>query len=240
MSNPAMPGLVKIGESNNIPRRLKKEANKSDTWKPPYPYKLEFVLNTLNHKEKEKDIHTFLERQCKRVLEGMNREFFLATPAEVLPLFQLIDGEFIDGESFLLQHQDQQSNDSEDDSADEISVSDVTESEPVQEIRDCFDSDDHGPPPLLNRYDHSRDTTRAEFESFDDDRKKAFKTWRRDKQGISKNEYKVIYRREMNGSPALRWDMDHLSYVLRENYPWAQKLRGIVTEDCFPDYYVSS
>jgi len=240
MSNPAMPGFVKIGESNNIPRRLKKEANKSDTWKPPYPYKLEFVLKTLDHKVKEKDIHTFIERQGKRVLEGMNREFFLATPAEVLPLFQLMDGEFIDGETFLLQHQDQQTNDSEDDATDETSVSDVTE--PAQEIHYCFNTPEHdnGPSPLLNRYDHSRETTRAEFESFDGKRKGAFKTWRRDKQGISKNEYTDISRREMNGSPSLRWDMDHLSYVLRENYPWAQKLRGILTDDCFPDYYVTS
>ena len=233
MSNPAMPGIVKIGESNNIPRRLKKEANRPDTWKPPYPYKVECALITLDHKAKEKDIHAFLARQGKRIDGGMNREFFSATPAEVIPLLKLMTGEFIDSETFLLLNQlsEEQSDEFEEDDSEETSVSDVTTAELSQE--------EEIPSRVSKRYNHSSETTRAEFERFDGKQHGAYKIWRRDKQGFSKKEYIQVYSKEMGSSPALRWDMDNLSWVFKENYPWAQQLRGILTDDCFPEYYRS-
>jgi hypothetical protein len=262
MSNPAMPGIVKIGESNNIPRRLK-EANKPETWKSPYPYKVECALITLDHKAKEKDIHTFLIKQGKQINGGMNREFFSVTPAEVIPLLKLMEGEFIDSETFLLLSQlsEEHPAESEEDNIAEASVSDVTtvssipsirdffgtrnntpQPSPGSDIRAFFDSpkEDHAPTPLITRYKHSREITRAEFESFDGKQHGAYKIWRRDKQGFSKKEYIEVYTKEMNGSPALRWDIDHLSWIFKENYQWAQQLKGILTEDCFPEYYVTS
>lgn len=153
-----------------------------------------------------------------------------------------MDGELIDGKIFLLQNQDQQSSDSDEDATVETIVSDFTASR--QDIH-CLNSLEENN--LLSsvltphaHYPHSRETTRAEFERFDGKRQRAYKTWRRDKQGFSKNEFKYIYRNEMNGSAALRWDKDHLSYILRVNYQWAEKLRGILTEDCFPEYYITS
>ena len=262
MSNPAMPGIVKIGESNNIPRRLKKEANRPDTWKPPYPYKVECALITVDHKAKEKDIHAFLARQCKQINGGMNREFFLATPAQVIPLLKLMTGEFIDSESFLLLSQlsEEQPIESEEDDIAETSVSDMTTVSSRPSISDFFAprNNTHPQSPgsdiraFLNssqeedvtrrvskRYNHSSDTTRAEFEQFDGKQHGAYKIWRRDKQGFSKKEYIQVYSKEMGSSPALRWDMDNLSWVFKENYPWAQHLRGILTDDCFPEYYRS-
>jgi hypothetical protein len=233
MSNPAMPGIVKIGESNNIPRRWKREANKPDTWKPPYPYKVECALITLEHKEKEKDIHTFLIKQGKQINGGMNREFFAATPLEVIPLLKLMEGEFIDSEAFLLliQLSEEQPTDSEEDDIAESSVLDVTE---------VSSQEDDVPTQVSKRYPHSRDITRAEFESFNEKQHGAYKIWRRDKQGFSKKEYIDVYKKEMKRSPALTWDMDHLSWIFKEKYQWAEQLRDILTEDCFPDYYVTS
>ena len=56
-SNPCMPGILKVGMTKrNIESRLK-EANGSDTWRPPLPYKIELVKYVTNYKQKEKDIH---------------------------------------------------------------------------------------------------------------------------------------------------------------------------------------
>jgi hypothetical protein len=229
MSNPAMPGIVKIGESNNIPRRLKKEANKPDTWKPPYPYKVEFVLKTLDHKLKEKDIHTFLDRQGKRICGGMNKEFWSTTPEEVLPLFRLMDGEFIDGETFLLLTQ-QQFNDSEEDDIDELSESAVTTA--ISEIsKDNIDFEEQTESRFrtFERYDYNDGV----FNDWCKRKRASYKSIRRDNQGLNHPIFTSVASKQGLRTWA-DWNVDKMSFVLKENYPWITPEIRAVLKDCFP------
>ena len=93
-SNPCMPGILKVGMTKrNIESRLK-EANGSDTWRPPLPYQIELVKYVTNYKQKEKDIHALFSHLGKRI--NPKKEFFETTLDEVKLIFNLIDGdEFI-------------------------------------------------------------------------------------------------------------------------------------------------
>ena len=42
-SNSSMPGILKIGMTERTPDIRLSEANSSNTWKPPTPYKIEFA-----------------------------------------------------------------------------------------------------------------------------------------------------------------------------------------------------
>ena len=53
MSNPSMPGIMKIGMTMRTPEERLKEANKHDTFKPPTLYQIDFAKEVLNPKTKE-------------------------------------------------------------------------------------------------------------------------------------------------------------------------------------------
>ena len=52
-SNPSMPGILKVGMTERIPEARLSEANASDTWRPPTPYKIEFAKKVSNPSQKE-------------------------------------------------------------------------------------------------------------------------------------------------------------------------------------------
>ena len=90
-SNPSMPGLLKVGMTERTPEERLSEANASDTWRPPTPYKIEFAKKVSNPSQKEKTLHTLLEQYTDRI--NPRREFFRVSQKEVFKFFELMDGE---------------------------------------------------------------------------------------------------------------------------------------------------
>ena len=80
-SNPSMPGILKIGMTERTPEVRLKEANSSDTWRPPTPYIIEFAKRVMCPKEKETILHTILSKYTERIHQ--NREFFRVSVEEV-------------------------------------------------------------------------------------------------------------------------------------------------------------
>ena len=90
-SNSSMPGILKVGMTERMPEIRLSEANASDTWRPPTPYKIEFAKKVSNPSQKEKTLHTLLEQYTERI--HPRREFFRVSQEEVLKFFDLMDGE---------------------------------------------------------------------------------------------------------------------------------------------------
>jgi hypothetical protein len=90
-SNPCMPGILKVGMTNRTPVIRLGEANASDTWRPPSPYKIEFSKKVSDASAKENTLHTLLEQYTERI--HPRREFFRVSPEEVRKFFDLMDGE---------------------------------------------------------------------------------------------------------------------------------------------------
>ena len=90
-SNDSMPGILKIGMTDRTPEIRLNEANSSDTWRPPTPYKIEFAKKVLNSKQKEISLHLLLSQYTERI--NPKREFFRISPEEVKMFFDIIDGE---------------------------------------------------------------------------------------------------------------------------------------------------
>jgi hypothetical protein len=67
------------------------EANASDTWRPPAPYKVEFAKKVNNPSQKEKTLHILLEQYTDRI--NPRREFFRVSIEEICQFFDLMDGE---------------------------------------------------------------------------------------------------------------------------------------------------
>lgn len=94
ISNPAMPGLLKIGMTERTPDIRLSEANTSNTW-IPMPFVLEMAKRVTNPEQKEKTLHKLLEQYTERI--NPRREFFRVTLEEVKVFFDLIDGEMWSG-----------------------------------------------------------------------------------------------------------------------------------------------
>ncbi len=90
-SNPSMNGILKIGMTERTPEIRLNEANSSDTWRPPTPYKIEFAKKVYNPKQKETTLHTLLSQYTERI--NPKREFFRVSKEEVNTFFDLIDGD---------------------------------------------------------------------------------------------------------------------------------------------------
>lgn len=91
-SNFSMSGILKIGMTERTPEIRLKEANMSDTWRPPTPYVIEFAKKVNNPKEKEKTLHILLSQYTERI--NPKREFFKVSLEEVKTFFDLMDGDF--------------------------------------------------------------------------------------------------------------------------------------------------
>ena len=134
-SNPSMPGILKIGMTMRTPKERLREANVSDTWRPPTPYKIEFAKKINNPSDKENTLHILLEQYTERI--HYRREFFYVTPDEVSKLFDLMDGEMWD-ESYV---EDEDEDDDEDEDEDEDEMNPQVKKLNVKGCRDmkkCF------------------------------------------------------------------------------------------------------
>jgi len=89
-SNQSMPGILKVGMTERTPEIRLNEANSSDTWRPPTPYKIEFAKKVLNPKQKETTLHNLLSQYTEQI--NPKREFFRVSSEEVNTFFDLIDG----------------------------------------------------------------------------------------------------------------------------------------------------
>lgn len=90
-SNQSMPGILKVGMTERTPEIRLNEANSSDTWRPPSPYKIELAKKVLNPKQKETTLHNLLSQYTERI--NPKREFFRVSLEEVKTFFDLIDGD---------------------------------------------------------------------------------------------------------------------------------------------------
>jgi hypothetical protein len=88
-SNPSMPGILNVGMTERTPEARLSEANASNTWGPPTPFKIEHAKKVSDASGKEKTLHTILEK--KRI--HPRHEFFGVSPEEVRKFFDLMDGE---------------------------------------------------------------------------------------------------------------------------------------------------
>lgn len=96
--NDAMPGICKIGMTTRTPRERLNDANSSNTWKPPVPYRMVLNNKVRNPEQKERSIHKILEKMCERI--HPRREFFRIDVETVGMLFSLLDNN-IDCETCL-------------------------------------------------------------------------------------------------------------------------------------------
>lgn len=86
-SNPSMEGILKIGMTKRNPEERLKEANKSDTWKPPTDYELLSSVKCYEPEKKEKLLHKLLDEY--RI--NKNREFFRVDEEKVNIIFKMLD-----------------------------------------------------------------------------------------------------------------------------------------------------
>jgi hypothetical protein len=86
--------LLKIGMTERTPHERLAEANRSDTWRPPLNYKIEFAKKVKNALQKEKTIHKLLEQYNERV--NSSREFFDISVEKARLYFDLMDGEYLE------------------------------------------------------------------------------------------------------------------------------------------------
>ena len=93
ITNVSMPGIVKVGITEKTPENLLHEANTSDTWPPPTPYKIEFAKKIYITGDKEKALHLLLEEYTERLTP--HGKFFRVSPEKVLMFFDIIDGEML-------------------------------------------------------------------------------------------------------------------------------------------------
>ena len=84
LSNPAMPGLVKIGKTTNLDDRMSSLYSTG----VPVPLHCVYAKRVDNYSEVEKKLHLGL--RSKR--ENMNREFFRIAEEEVINFLELIEG----------------------------------------------------------------------------------------------------------------------------------------------------
>jgi hypothetical protein len=86
--------LLKIGMTERTPQERLAEANRSDTWRPPLNYKLEFAKYVKDPLKKEKTLHKLFEQYNERV--NNNREFFKVSVEKARLYFDLMDGDYLE------------------------------------------------------------------------------------------------------------------------------------------------
>lgn len=88
MSNPSMPGLLKIGQTKSCPTLRAKELFKTGV---PLPFHVEMAKKVQDYEKREKTIHKLLENLSHRI--NPKREFFRVELEHVKLIFDLMDGE---------------------------------------------------------------------------------------------------------------------------------------------------
>ena len=131
-SNPSMPGILKVGMTERTPEARLSEANASDTWRPPTPYKIEFAKKVSNPSQKEKTLHTLLEQYTDRI--HPRREFFRVSPEEVRKFFDLMDGEMW-SETRVEEEEEEEEEDTSSESAPQFNATGV---KGCRDMTKCF------------------------------------------------------------------------------------------------------
>lgn len=90
MSNPAMPGLVKVGYTEVDPYTRAKELQSTGV---PFDFRVEFAKYVTNCTEKEHILHELLEKHFER--PNKKREFFKCSSHDVHLFFRLLDGPWL-------------------------------------------------------------------------------------------------------------------------------------------------
>jgi hypothetical protein len=133
-SNQSMPGILKVGMTERTPKIRLNEANSSDTWRPPSPYKIEFAKKVLNPKTKETTLHKLLSQYTERI--NPKREFFRISPEEVKTFFDLIDGDLWGKDP---EDEDEEDEDEEDeDEEDEDEENEENKEKGCRDMTKCF------------------------------------------------------------------------------------------------------
>jgi len=88
-SNHSMPGILKVGISEQTPDLILNEANNSNTWTIPL-YKIVIAKKVLNPRQKELILHKLLSLYTEQIYP--ERDFFRVSEEEVKTFFELIDG----------------------------------------------------------------------------------------------------------------------------------------------------
>ena len=92
-----MPGIYKIGLTKRTPEERLREANHSDTWRPPTPYRIELAKRVLNPTQKEKTIHRLISKFAERI--HPQREFFRVSLEDIKMVFDIMDGKLWESDS---------------------------------------------------------------------------------------------------------------------------------------------
>ena len=130
-SNKSMIGILKVGMTERTPDVRLNEANNSDTWRPPTPYKMEFAKKVSNPKQKEITLHTLLSQYTERI--NPRREFFRVSPEEVKEFFNLMDGDL-----WIEKTKEEYDNDEDDVKDDKISPSTTLVFNCCRDTSKCF------------------------------------------------------------------------------------------------------
>lgn len=113
MSNPSMPGILKIGIVEIEGKTPEDRARELFTTGVPMPFKVEFArCGVRTPREKERALHAILERQGYRVYP--RREFFRMSVDDVRPYFDLIDGTWWAGVEAETEEDDEEESEDED------------------------------------------------------------------------------------------------------------------------------
>ena len=133
-SNQSMPGILKVGMTERTPEIRLNEANISDTWRPPTPYKIEFAKKVFNPKQKESVLHILLAQYTERI--NPKREFFLVSPEEVKTYFDLMDGELWIEEPKEKEEEKEEDDNNEDEETFQTTKSNITKGS--RDMSKCF------------------------------------------------------------------------------------------------------
>ena len=85
ISNPAMPGLVKIGKTSNLESRMRSLYSSG----VPLPFRVIYAKKVKDYSFVEKKLHSGLRTHR----ENMNREFFRIPEEDVINLLEMVQGE---------------------------------------------------------------------------------------------------------------------------------------------------
>lgn len=85
LSNPAMPGLLKIGRTDRQPEFRARELRTTGV---PQPFVLEHFVQVENSQLAETEVHTLLQRKGDRM--SPDREFFNSTLTEAIHVLDLV------------------------------------------------------------------------------------------------------------------------------------------------------
>jgi hypothetical protein len=111
-SNESMPGILKVGMTERKPEDRLRDSNRSNTWTPPTPYKIEMAKQVYYPKQKEQSIHRLLDIYGKRI--NPKREFFKSSVEEIKAIFDIIDGDYYCAKEVDIEDEKEDKEDKED------------------------------------------------------------------------------------------------------------------------------